>query len=63
MGKKRLFRSSRNKVLFGVCGGLGEYLDEDPVLIRILFILIMVFTGIIPMLIVYLLSALVMPEK
>lgn len=32
---KRLFRSGREKMLGGVCGGLGEYFDVDPTLIRL----------------------------
>ena len=36
---KRLYRSGKNKVLGGVCGGIGEYLGIDPVIIRLLWIL------------------------
>ncbi len=35
---KRLFRSTREKMIGGVCGGLAEYFEIDPVLIRILFV-------------------------
>ncbi|MEG0214982.1 MAG: PspC domain-containing protein [Hungatella sp.] len=35
--KKRLYRSDRNKMLCGVCGGIGEYFDIDPTLIRLLW--------------------------
>lgn len=35
--KSQLFRSSENKVFGGVAGGLGEYFDIDPVIIRVLF--------------------------
>lgn len=41
MERKRLYRSARNKVLCGVCGGLGEYLNMDPVMIRLIWILLM----------------------
>jgi len=37
--EKRLYRSELNKVVGGVCGGLGDYLGIDPVFIRIFFIL------------------------
>lgn len=60
---KKLYRSEKNKVWFGVFGGLGEYLNIDPVLLRIVFILIFVFTGFIPGLIAYLLTAAIMPKK
>lgn len=42
--KKKLYRSSRGKVIAGVCTGLGEYFEIDPVLIRALFI-IALFSG------------------
>jgi len=39
MAKKRLYRSKKNKIIAGVCGGIGEYLDTDPTLIRLLWVL------------------------
>jgi len=45
MEQKRLYRSGSNSVIAGVCGGLGEYLDTDPVLFRVLFILAALFGG------------------
>jgi phage shock protein C len=41
---KRLYRSAKNKVLCGVCGGIGEYLQVDPVIIRLIWVLL-VFLG------------------
>ncbi len=38
-GPRRLYRSGRDKLLGGVCGGIGEYLDVDPVLIRLLWVI------------------------
>ncbi len=35
---KRLYRSTSNRIIAGVCSGLGEYFDIDPVIVRILFI-------------------------
>lgn len=37
---KKLYRSRDNKMISGVCGGIGEYFNVDPVLIRIIFLLI-----------------------
>jgi phage shock protein C len=42
---KRLYRSGREKILGGVCGGIGEYLNVDPTLIRLLWILISLAYG------------------
>lgn len=36
---KKLYRSRSDRYIGGVCGGIGEYLNIDPVIIRILFIL------------------------
>ncbi len=41
---KRLTRSSRNKMILGVCGGIGDYLSIDPTIIRIIWVLF-AFTG------------------
>lgn len=60
---KKLYRSEKNKVWLGVLGGLGEYFNIDPVILRVAFILIFVFTGFIPGLIAYLLMAIVIPTK
>lgn len=36
---KKLYRSSKDKIIFGVCGGLGEYLNVDPTIVRLLWAL------------------------
>ncbi len=63
MKTKRLYRSEKNKVIAGIFGGLGEYAHIDPVLFRLIWILILVFTGFVPGLIVYLLAIIVIPKK
>lgn len=42
---RRLYRSLRQRMVGGVCGGLGEYLAIDPTLIRVLFVLAAIFAG------------------
>jgi len=59
--QKRLYRSKENKVLAGVLGGLGEYLEIDPVILRVIWLAITVFTGLIPGIVVYVLAILVIP--
>ena len=44
--REKLYRSTKKKVIGGVCGGLGEYLILDPVLIRIVFVLLAIFNGV-----------------
>lgn len=60
MADKKLCKSSTDKKLCGVCGGLSKYLDLDPTIMRIIWILLVVFggTGIL----LYLVCALVMPN-
>ncbi|MFP4603887.1 MAG: PspC domain-containing protein [Bacteroidales bacterium] len=57
---KRLYRDPDNRILGGVCGGLGAYLNVDPVLIRIIFIIIGLFfaSGILIYLILWLVTPL-----
>lgn len=60
---KRLYKSNTNKVWSGVIGGIGEYFEVDPALLRVIWIIIVVFTGFFPGLIAYLLAAAVVPSR
>lgn len=60
---KKLHTSSTNRVFAGILGGLGEYFDIDPVILRLLWVLITVFTGFFPGLIVYIIAIFIIPEK
>lgn len=59
---KRLYRSESDRVWLGVLGGLGEYLNIDPTLLRVIFVVFGVFTNIVA-LIIYVLCALIMPKR
>lgn len=61
--KKVLYKSDTHKVIFGVIGGVGEYFDIDESLARLIWILITAFTGFIPGIIAYVISAAVIPNK
>ena len=56
---KRLYRSVENKVLGGVCGGLGEYFDLDPNLIRAIAVILFFFS---PALLAYIIMWIVVPK-
>ena len=56
--EKKLRKSAVNKKLAGVCGGLGEYFNMDPVLFRALFVILFVCGG--SGILAYLIFALVM---
>ena len=45
-GPKRLYRSGKDKILGGVCGGIAEYINVDPVIIRLLWIFALFAWGI-----------------
>ena len=59
---KKLYRSRENRMLGGVCGGLGEYFDIDPTLVRVLFVF-GAFLG-IPgaLLLIYLVMLILVPQ-
>lgn len=59
---KRLYRS-KDKELAGVCGGVGEYFDVDPSLVRLGWIIITVLTGVIPGIFAYIIAAIVIPKE
>jgi len=59
---KQLTRSTSNRMIAGVCAGLGEYLGIDPTIVRLLTVLAF-FTGFGGIAIVYLVMALVVPEQ
>lgn len=60
---KRLYRSTDNRVLTGLLGGVGDYTDTDPVLIRVIFIFAMFVTGFIPGAVAYVIASLITPLK
>ena len=60
---KKLYRSTTDRQLGGVLGGLAEYTNTDSALIRILFILLVLATGIFPMVVAYLLALFLVPEQ
>ena len=50
-------------MIAGVFGGLGEYGNIDPVFLRLIWILVVVFTGFVPGIVAYLLAIIVIPKK
>lgn len=60
---KKLYLSSKDKKLAGVCGGLGEYFDVDSTLIRLAWVFITLITGVVPGVVAYIVAAVVIPRK
>lgn len=59
---RRLYRS-KDRMIGGVLGGVAEYLGADPTLVRVLYALFGVLTGVMPAIIVYVIAMIVVPEQ
>lgn len=60
---KRLYKSNTDKKWDGVCGGIAEYYDVDPTLVRAFYAFITVLSGVIPGLLAYIALSWIMPRK
>ena len=60
MNGKKLYRSDENKMLAGVCGGIAEYFDIDPTLVRLAWIIFCLAGG--SGVLGYIIAAIVIPE-
>ncbi|MDF2941718.1 MAG: putative rane protein [Herbinix sp.] len=60
MEQKRLYRSSTNKMISGVCGGVAEYINIDPTVVRLLWV-VFAFSGF--GILAYILAAIIMPYQ
>lgn len=60
---KKLYRSTTEKKIGGVCGGLAEYFDVDPTMVRLCTIVVALVTAIFPVFIGYLIAWMIMPTK
>ena len=58
---KQLYKSNTNKKVAGVCGGIGEYFDIDPTLVRLGFVALSFLAG--GGLAVYIIAAIIMPDR
>jgi phage shock protein PspC (stress-responsive transcriptional regulator) len=58
-----LHRSTKNKMIAGVCGGIAESLGWDPTLVRILYVLVSIFSAAFPGILVYLILWVLLPQE
>ena len=58
---KKLYRSTTDRRIAGVCGGLADYLGIDPLVVRLIFVALLLF-GIIPIVFLYLVMWVIVPE-
>ncbi len=60
---KRLTKSSTDKVIFGICGGIAKYFNTDPVIVRVAYVIITLLTAIAPAVLAYIILAVIIPEE
>jgi phage shock protein C len=60
---KRVYRSQRGKMIWGVCAGLSEALEIDTTITRLVVVITAIFTGFFPILLFYILAAIIMPKQ
>jgi len=60
---KRLYRSKKNKMIAGICGGIAEYTNQDPTLVRLLVVLFGILTGVAPFILIYIISWFIIPYE
>ncbi len=58
---KRLYRSQKDKMIAGICGGLGEMFEIDSTLIRLALVFIGLATGILPIIVAYIVGWIIIP--
>ena len=58
---KKLYRSS-NRILAGVCGGIAEYFDVDPTLIRVIYMILSLFSAAFPGFLLYIILMIMIPN-
>ena len=63
MPVNKLYRSTRDKKIAGICGGVSELMNMDPTIVRLLFVLFALLTAIAPFVIIYFLGWWLIPEK
>ncbi len=62
--KKKLYKSNKDRVFAGVCGGIGEYTETDPVVIRLIWVLVSIFFGAGFLgILAYIIAALIIPQN
>jgi len=60
---KKLYKNEHDEVLTGMIGGIGEYFDVDPTVLRIAFVVLVLITGVFPGVIAYIIAYFIIPEK
>lgn len=60
---KKLYRSDKDKTIAGIVGGLGEYFEIDPTVLRLMVLFFIFITGVVPGVIAYVIALLIVPKR
>ncbi len=60
---KKLYRSVSKKMVAGTCAGVGDYFNIDETVVRLIFAILTVVTGVFPGLFIYMLAWIIIPEE
>lgn len=60
---KRFYRSNSNRMIAGVCGGIAEYFNMDTSLVRIIYVIISVFSAAFPGILIYIAAWIIIPDE
>ncbi|SMC55753.1 PspC domain-containing protein [Papillibacter cinnamivorans] len=63
MTAKRLYKSDDDKIISGVCGGIAEYLNVDPSIVRLIAALLIFASGVAVGIAIYIIAAIILPKK
>ena len=60
---RKLYLSREDSKIFGVCGGIGQTYDIDPTLVRLIVVFLCLSTGILPVLLTYVIAWIIVPKE
>ena len=60
---KKLYLSTTDKKILGVCGGIAETYDIDPTLVRLMLVFLTLVTFVAPLVVTYFVAGIIMPRK
>lgn len=60
---QKVYRSQEDKVIGGVCGGLGEYFSIDSTILRLGWVVVTIFSGVLLGVLVYIIALFIIPRK
>ena len=58
---KQLTRLPNDKIIWGICSGIAQYLGWDKTVVRIIMVLLLIFTGLFPITLLYIIAYFIMP--